>query len=316
MRSVLSYLGYPLVLVLAMGSFFALVPALGVEWAQTPSTVVGIALMALIERLNPHEPAWNQGRGDTRADAILNLVGGLAPPLLFNALFVAGLVRLGEAVQARIGHGLWPLHWSLGAQIVLAVLVAEFFVYWMHRALHQVASLWRFHAVHHAAERLYWLNANRVHPVESLVAYCPAFGALVFLGAPSMVLGAWGALAGIHGITQHMNASVRLGPLNFILSTPALHRWHHSRNRKYADGNYGAVTIFWDLIFGTRVFPPQPHEPSDLGVDHAPSYVLGSSWQLLSAPFTTRWETGGSPAPSEGGLPAPVSHSSHTGTPS
>jgi sterol desaturase/sphingolipid hydroxylase (fatty acid hydroxylase superfamily) len=211
-------------------------------------------------------------------------------------LTAAALVHLGELVQARVHHALWPGQWPTAAQVVLAVLVAEFFMYWMHRSLHRVGYLWRFHAVHHSAERLYWVNANRVHPVETLIAYAPSFGVLVFLGAPPLVLGAWGALAGIHGIAQHMNTTVRPGRLNFLLSTPELHRWHHSRDRQYADGNYGSVTILWDLAFRTRVLPPQAHEPSDLGVGEAPAYVRGSLWRLLTAPFVTPWEAAPAPA--------------------
>jgi ornithine lipid hydroxylase len=289
LRSVLSYIGYPLVLIAAMAAFFALVPTLGADMAQTPSTVVGIATIALLEWLNPHEPTWNRSRGDGRTDVFFNIFGALIPTLLFNVLCVAAIIRLSEAVQARIGHGLWPVHLHLALQLIIAALIGEFFIYWVHRALHKVEYLWRFHAVHHGAQRLYWMNANRVHPVENLAAYGPALGALVFLGAPTTVLGAWGALVGIHGIAQHMNAKVRPGPLNLLLSTPALHRWHHSRTRVHADGNYGSLTIFWDIVFGTRVLPPQRHEPSDVGVDDAPAYVHGSSWELLCAPFTARW---------------------------
>ncbi|WP_422822321.1 sterol desaturase family protein [Vreelandella nanhaiensis] len=34
----------------------------------------------------------------------------------------------------------------------------------MHRASHRIGWLWRLHAPHHSAERLYWLNGKRRHP--------------------------------------------------------------------------------------------------------------------------------------------------------
>ena len=32
--------------------------------------------------------------------------------------------------------------------------------------MHEVPWLWRFHATHHSAPRLYWLNAGRFHPLD------------------------------------------------------------------------------------------------------------------------------------------------------
>lgn len=64
MRATLTYLAYPAVLAAAGVTFFALVPALGVEGAQTPSTFAGIATIAVLERVIPKEASWNRSRGD------------------------------------------------------------------------------------------------------------------------------------------------------------------------------------------------------------------------------------------------------------
>ena len=42
-----------------------------------------------------------------------------------------------------------------------------------------------------------------------------------------------------------------LGPLEYILNTPSHHRYHH---RPPGNGNYGAVLIIWDRMFGTFQF--------------------------------------------------------------
>ncbi len=51
------------------------------------------------------------------------------------------------------------------------MIVSEFGSYWAHRLMHERPLLWRLHAVHHSAERLYWLNAGRFHPLDTAMQY-------------------------------------------------------------------------------------------------------------------------------------------------
>jgi hypothetical protein len=51
----------------------------------------------------------------------------------------------------------------------------------------------------------------------------------------------------------HTRAIGRLGPLEWVLSTPSNHRVHHGRNPKYIDRNHGGILIVWDRLFGTYV---------------------------------------------------------------
>jgi ornithine lipid hydroxylase len=277
-RAILTYVGYPAVLATCLSLYLAFLPLLGPEGAQLPSVILSIVLMAVLERVNPHAPEWRRPRGDVRTDWALNLLGAMIPTALINGLLSAAVVPA--------AGGLWPSSWPAAAQFVLALLVFDFFAYWLHRALHEVSYLWSFHAVHHGAERLYWLNANRIHPVEVLVVYGPGLGALLLLGCPPAVLGAWAAFAGVHGIAQHVNARIEAGPLNYVFSSPALHRWHHSRERRYADGNYGLVLIFWDIVFRTRRRPHDEQPAADIGIHDAPVYVAASAWRQLVAPFS------------------------------
>jgi sterol desaturase/sphingolipid hydroxylase (fatty acid hydroxylase superfamily) len=49
----------------------------------------------------------------------------------------------------------------------------------------------------------------------------------------------------------HTEAVGRLGPLEWVLNTPAHHRVHHGSNMEYLDCNYGGVVIAFDRMFGT-----------------------------------------------------------------
>lgn len=48
-------------------------------------------------------------------------------------------------------------------------VLADLANYGIHRALHRVPLLWRFHAVRHLSERLDWLATSRVHPIDLAV---------------------------------------------------------------------------------------------------------------------------------------------------
>jgi hypothetical protein len=58
---------------------------------------------------------------------------------------------------------------------------------------------------------------------------------------------------------------MKFGPLNYILSTNELHRWHHSKIINESNANYGSDTSLWDLLFGT-FFWPKHSKVEEIGV--------------------------------------------------
>ena len=45
-----------------------------------------------------------------------------------------------------------------------------------------------------------------------------------------------------------------------------LHRWHHSKELKEANSNYGGNLIIWDIIFGTRFLPERKMQSDRAGL--------------------------------------------------
>lgn len=75
---------------------------------------------------------------------------------------------------------------------------------------------------------------------------------------------------------------MHLGWLNYIISGPELHRWHHSIKISESDHNYGNNLIVWDVLFRTR-YLPKNREVDVLGLKNR-QYPLGFVRQIVS-PF-------------------------------
>src|SRR5690606_33404745 len=112
-----------------------------------PLLLAAILVSQVAERLLPYQRSWNEPHGDGPSDLLhalvnesLNLVSLAAVPLL------AGWLP---------SPALWPTHWPLWLQLPLAIACADLGITLMHWLSHRNALLWRLHAVHHSAPRLY-----------------------------------------------------------------------------------------------------------------------------------------------------------------
>jgi sterol desaturase/sphingolipid hydroxylase (fatty acid hydroxylase superfamily) len=258
--------------------------------------LLGYAIVIAGERLYPHVSDWNRSHDDVATDAAWAASITASAQLTGPVLGVVG-IALGGWLSSRLGSPLWPGHWHLAAQLALALVVVEFFTYWVHRLQHETDIMWRFHATHHSAPRLYWLNAARFHVVDIAINNLGVVIPLVALGAGETVLALWALASIIHGICQHANMKVRCGPLNWVFSMAELHRWHHSRLKRESNANYGQTLIVWDILFGTRFLPKDREPPADIGIADLDAFPM-TWWAQMLSPF--RWsrikaESGGAP---------------------
>lgn len=220
-------------------------------------TAASFAVLALVfgllERAFPARPE----QPILRRGWLTDLCYFLGQYLLWSALALKILQVVQRDIAALMPAGLRA---SVAAQPVwlqaLEVLVlSDLTIYWGHRLQHHSALLWRFHAVHHSAERLDWLAAHREHPLDGLytqtLVNLPAF----VLGFPLSVLAGVAAFRGAWAIFIHSNVRLPLGPLRVLLGAPELHHWHHSRER--FQGNYANLSPLMDLAFGTYHCPDE-----------------------------------------------------------
>ena len=242
-------------------------------------SAAGIACVALLERRHPFERDWLRDHGDLRAD-VLHAIANLG--LLAGAAYALHALRGQLPVTS-----LWPTHWPAWLQLLVAGAIVDAGLYAMHRFSHRYAWAWRLHAIHHGAERLYWLNGERRHPLSALLMAGPGIGVVVALGAPPHVLSAWLALLSVQLAFQHANLDYRVGPLRRWLGVAEVHRWHHKREYEDAQVNFGEFFMLWDRLFGTFLDRPEPLAADAVGLreETLPStYVAQLAWPFRTAP--------------------------------
>ncbi|MBC7892215.1 MAG: sterol desaturase family protein, partial [Sphingobacteriaceae bacterium] len=248
-----------------------------------PLAVFGVlvlvsGLIHLLERALPYRSEWNRPDADVRTDLFHMVLAQMLMPRLLGPFWVALLSGATGWLSERSGFILWPQHWNLYAQLALALVIAEFFSYWLHRWEHEHPALWRFHAIHHSPNRLWWLNSGRSHPLEKAVMMLPEVLPFILLGAGREVTALFFVANGIIGLLQHCNINLRLGWLNYVFSLAEPHRWHHAREIAQSNTNYGSNLSVWDVVFGT-FYLPKNKEVGALGVFN-PEYPKTYSAQL------------------------------------
>ncbi|HEY6507526.1 MAG TPA: sterol desaturase family protein [Vicinamibacterales bacterium] len=283
--SLLPSFHYPVVVGLAFVQFVAL-RALGAPLALSTYVpiVVTALLVALLEVRYPNREAWQPSLEDLRTDFSFLVVVQLALPPLVGVFFTTLFLEPARALELPLTRA-WPHHWPVALQAVVMIGLVDLMRYWLHRMAHQTDVLWRLHAVHHSVDRLYWLNTSRFHPVEKALQMCLDSLPFLLMGVEPTVLALYYVAYSANGFFQHSNIDLRYGVLNYVVSSAEAHRWHHSREPREANSNYGSTTIVWDLLFGTWYLPPARRVEA-LGL-HDRAFPR-SFWGQMRAPYRHR----------------------------
>ncbi|MDR3404547.1 MAG: sterol desaturase family protein [Chthoniobacter sp.] len=213
-----------------------------------------------------------------------------------NSLLPAAVISVPLAFVFRMMAALNPggyytmvAAWPLWVKLFLSLLVSDIGAYWAHRAMHTSPWLWRFHAIHHSAEELDWLVNTRAHPVDMVFSRLSSLTPVYLLGLAQTTgphIDPVVAMVTIFGTVWtffiHANIRVRLGPLEWLISSPAFHHWHHT-NDEHRDRNFAFVFPLIDRIFGTAWLPKS--WPPKYGIDaKVPTTLTGQFFDLIEPP--------------------------------
>ncbi len=192
-------------------------------------------------RIQPGERAETLVRFERRQAAWTALVyGGVAAAT--TLLVRAGLLPVTTAL---------PSPGTLALEVVVFVLIFDFYFYGAHRLMH-TRALARIHAVHHRSRAPRPLTAVSFHPLEALLLliYMPLAMAVLPMHLASALVG--GSFLAGSILLAHCGREIfprwwHETPILRWIATPLVHDTHHAA----CDVNFSATTSIPDRLFGT-----------------------------------------------------------------
>ncbi len=181
---------------------------------------------------------------------------------VFVAIFNDFLANFGITNLVAIQLGALPA-WS---QLLIIFLVRDFMQYNIHRLLHHVPFMWRFHRVHHSTEEMGFGALMRFHFMEHIFYRSLEYLPLAMLGFGISDFFIVHIFTFVTGQLGHANLYIPLGKLKYLLNGPQMHLWHHAKEfpASHPKGfNFGITLSIWDYLFGTV---HHPHDDAHLSV--------------------------------------------------
>ncbi len=250
-------------------------PLAGALWrnmsAYWPAFLVGFAAQVLY-------PAVRRPAKVLTYEMWVDVMHVLFNFIFYLTIFGAGALALRSwMIASSPAFMAWANELPYAAQVLIALWMFDFMVYWRHRLSHEWSPLWPVHAVHHVSHQVDVLTTHRLHFLEVM-----AGGVLVGWAAACCGLDPGAVALGFMIYLQynhfiHTHVRIRFpGLLKYVLVSPFMHRWHHAMEKEAHNRNYAVVFAFHDWFFGTAVHPG--HEPQHYGVDFAPAEHVGESY--------------------------------------
>lgn len=246
---------------------------------------VAEALLPKRELVTPKGPRWLTNLGIVVIGSfVIRLMAALAVPLAAVAV---------AAVAERNGWGLLnQVAWPAWIEVLVAVVVLDFAIWFQHLASHKVPLLWRLHQMHHADRDIDVTTAIRFHPIEIGLSMLWKIVCVLALGASPEAVLLFEII--LNGLAMFNHANVALparldAALRLLVVTPDMHRVHHSIYGAEHDSNYGFNLSIWDRMF--RTYTPQPrdgHRGMSIGLPEYQHEGPGRLWWSLALPFRRR----------------------------
>ena len=144
-------------------------------------------------------------------------------------------------------------------EVLKMFIVADFFIYWTHRLLHESTFLWKFHAVHHTIGAPRPVSTGFIHPIDATFQEgLPVILASMMFQPHPLVFYIFLVLHYSEKVFVHsgidslwINLTFRMGWLPFRADAG-----HHVRHHEYCNHakkatNYAESFMLWDWAFGT-----------------------------------------------------------------
>jgi len=265
----------------------------------SPAVIFGVfALMFLGETLRPLrasvEPRLRHIlRNFSTGGISLAILTLLQAPLLVPVARWTELHHIGIVRWLRL-----PSPWN----VIGAIILLDYTLWWWHWASHMVPLLWRFHLVHHIDLDLDSSTALRFHFGELTLSVLYRALQIVVIGASPFSVWLWQTILFASILFHHGN--LRL-PWRFerimvrLFVTPRMHGIHHSDRREETNSNWSSLLSLWDVLHRTLRLDV-PDETIRIGVPAWRDSADVSFTRIQMMPLVSQrddWREGRSPEP-------------------
>lgn len=255
---------------------------LGLDWFLLDLLVMTIVFVP-VERLWPLHPEQGTFRPEWTTDSFYFVSTHLPAQLItFAMLLPATMASKWLAIPALM-ETVGSLHFAV--QLPLAIVVADFCQYVVHRAFHKIPFLWRFHSIHHSIKTMDWIAGSRSHFVDILITRGLILIPMTLLGFSQPVMAGYLVFVSFHATFSHTDFRPRVKWLEPYFVTVRYHHWHHAADPKAVDVNFAIHFPFIDKLFHTFYLPKDawPERYGLLG-----SSVPAGFFAQFLAPFRSR----------------------------
>lgn len=258
------------------------------ETLDTKVLILGVVIvtMMVLEWLFPKARPLAAAGLRTLADKTWRVLKNASLLLISAGLSPLVVIPL-SALASTHALGWRPDWWSGWQGLVIDLLILDFWIYWWHRANHEIPFLWRFHEVHHLDEFLDASSAFRFHFGEVMLSAVVRAVVIWLMDIPLASVVIFETMVLSMALFHHSNVNLPdwlEKPLSKIIVTPSIHWVHHHAIRADTDSNYANTLSIWDIVFGSRSKTKRWNEmPIGVQTLHDEG-LLG----LLTRPFRSR----------------------------
>ena len=171
---------------------------------------------------------------ESGANLIIGAINALLNISMYGLVFIIALWMAEQVAFTQVPINIYT--W------VMALLLADFSYYWMHRIEHRVRLLWAIHVVHHSSTEFDLTTGLRLAWLESLLEWM-FFVPMILLGFDLVQVVVSLLIVVVYQTWIHTEHIKTLGWLDTVLNTPANHRVHHGSNPQYIDKNFGGILM-------------------------------------------------------------------------
>jgi sterol desaturase/sphingolipid hydroxylase (fatty acid hydroxylase superfamily) len=224
--------------------------SLGHDRLPLPGLFYGSALAILVvvqvlELFFERHRRWRTNARELATDGFYTLVTFAIATFLIPFADMR-IYQLGESLGLP---ALWPSSLPLPVKAGLCLVIFELGQYWLHRAQHRFALLWRVHGPHHHLRQLNAWKGSVGNPIELWlinVSLVTLFGA----GIEEVLLQSLVVLT----VTSFAHGNIAGDSpawYRFFFTTVRAHSVHHSVRLEDTQHNFANTLIIWDRVFGT-----------------------------------------------------------------